>query len=126
MAKDLDKNTSPSKWVSKKKSLEAIHRSLLRYIRNNCDDLDYNTLEDHVDFNAIAEHDDVQQTVKVATYFDTRNREIDLANASIQLLTIFLMAAVKGTCNERYVGYITERLDASTQAEIAKIIQHVG
>ena len=78
-----------------------------------------------MDFNAIAEHDDVQQTEKVATIYNRRFKA-EIANASVQLLTIFLMAAVKGISNEKYVGYITERLDASTQAEIAKIIQQVS
>jgi len=99
--------------------------SLLRYIRNHCDDLDPLTLEDPVDFNEIAEHDNAQQAVKVATD-NAIKLEAALTDISIQLLTIFLMAAVKGTSNTKYVGIITRKLDASTQAEIAKIIQHVS
>ena len=78
-----------------------------------------------MNFNAIAEHEDIQQTEKVAMCYNEQFRT-ERANESFQLLTIFLMAAVKGTSNEKYVRHITERLDASTQAEIAKIIQRVG
>ncbi|KAF8864291.1 hypothetical protein BDZ45DRAFT_669489 [Acephala macrosclerotiorum] len=100
---DLDRNTSPSKWLTKKKSLEAVYKSLFRYIREECPDVNQLGLENPVDFGAIAEHDDRQQTSK--------------------LLTIFLSAAVQGPRNEHYVMAITTRLEPVAQGEIKNIIE---
>lgn len=126
---DLEKHASPSKWLSKKKCLEAVYRSLLRYIRNHTLELDYLTLETIVDFDIIAEHDDVQETIKVATYFPTKNAgsevELDLTNTCTQLLTIFLMAAVNGPAKEKYIGNIMEQLDESAQLQIMDLIKRV-
>ncbi|RFU33503.1 hypothetical protein B7463_g2773, partial [Scytalidium lignicola] len=123
--RDLDINSSPSKWLSKKKSLEAVYKSLLRYIHNHCDDLDSLVLENMVDINAIAEHEDEQQILEVYSSHNAMRWARTLANVVFKLLTIILMAAVRGTENMKFVRIITERLDASTQAQIAKIIQHV-
>lgn len=122
---DLEKNTSPSKWLTKKKSLEAVYRSLFRYIREECPDLSYLALENPVDFNAIAEHDDTQQTIKVARRIPTTFAYLSITNTCIKLLTIFLMAAVQGPRNEAYVTAITTKLDKAAQGEIAIIIQKV-
>ncbi|CZR53969.1 uncharacterized protein PAC_03852 [Phialocephala subalpina] len=100
---DLDRNTSPSKWLTKKKSLEAVYKSLFRYIREECPDVNQLGLENPVNFSAIAEHDDRQQTTK--------------------LLTIFLSAAVQGPRNEHYVMAITTRLEPVAQGEIKNIIE---
>jgi protein HOOK3 len=62
---DLEINSTPSKWLAKKRSLEAVYKSLLRYIQNHCTNLDPIALGGPVDFNAMAEHDDEQQIVKV-------------------------------------------------------------
>ena len=122
--RDLEKNDSPSKWLSKKKSLEAVYRSLLRYIRNHCDTVDPVALNEPVDLNAIAEHDDEQQMVKVAT--DTAIRlGLGLTNLCYQLLTMFLIAAVNGASIDKYVGRLLETLDIDTQTEIKDIIQMV-
>ena len=108
--------------------MEAVYKSLLRYIRNHCNDLDTISLENTIDLNSIAEHDDTQQTVKVAIFIADSDTKLTaaLTNTYVQLLTILLMAAVKGTNNQKYVRNITEGLDAPTQAEIASIIQQVG
>ncbi|RQM06759.1 hypothetical protein DH86_00002731 [Scytalidium sp. 3C] len=125
--RDLDINSSPSQWLNKKKSLEAVYKSLLRYISNNCDDLDSLLLENMVDINAIAEHEDEQQVLKVDSLPDVlRSCERTLANMAVKLLTIVLMAAVRGSENAKFVKIITDQLDSQTQTQIAKIIQHVS
>lgn len=127
---DLEKHSSPSKWLNKKKCLEAVYRSLLRYIRNHTLELDYLTLETTVDFDAMAEHDDVQETIKVATYNPKKSHlsqlESDLTNICVQLLTIFLMAAVNGPTKEKYIGNIMNQLDESAQLQIMDLIQKVS
>ncbi|KHJ33053.1 putative m protein repeat protein [Erysiphe necator] len=100
----LEQNTGPSKWISNKKSLEAVYKSLLRYIGDKCPNLDSVAFESKVDLNAIARQDDLQETVK--------------------LLTIFLMAAVEGPKNRDYIYLITTKLSTSAQEEIKKIILH--
>jgi len=108
--------------LAKKSSLEAFYKSLLRYIRIQCPDLDPIALEDPVDFNAIAEQEDAEQTIKVATH--ESRLELGITDICGQLLTILLLAAVHGTNKEKYVQAIT-RLDLESQAEIASIIQKV-
>jgi len=60
-----------AEWLRKKTCLEAVYKSLRRYIRTQIDrnklNLDYLTVKDNINFDSIAEHDDVQQTMKVAT-----------------------------------------------------------
>lgn len=124
---DLEKHASPSKWLNKKKCLEAVYRSLLRYIRNHAPDLDYLTLETTADLDAIADHDNIQETIKVATHSPTESwqskLELTLTNAYIQLLTIFLIAAVNGPTQEKYIGNIMSQLDKSAQLQIMDLIQ---
>jgi hypothetical protein len=82
-----------------------------------------------VDFDAIAEHDDIQETMKVATYLSTESSlsqlESDLTNICVQLLTIFLMAAVNGPTKEKYISNIMNHLDESAQLQIMDLIQKV-
>ena len=63
---DAVKSTIPSKWLRKKKALEAVYRSLLRFLQNNTE---YNTneLDEPIDLDAIAENDDVQEIIQVIT-----------------------------------------------------------
>lgn len=74
--KDLEQTGSPLKWPSKKKNLEAVYKSLTRYIRDNCEDLDTIVQENPPDFNAIAEQNDVEQTEKVPAYMAGKIRYI--------------------------------------------------
>jgi hypothetical protein len=61
----LENNASPSKWLAKKNNLAAVHKCLLRYIQSHCSgDIDPIALG-IPDFNAIAEKEDEQETVKV-------------------------------------------------------------
>ncbi|KUJ08461.1 uncharacterized protein LY89DRAFT_788841 [Mollisia scopiformis] len=96
-------SNSPSKWLIKKKNLGAVSKHLFRYIQEQCQSLNSMALEDPIDFNAIAEYNDEQNTYK--------------------LLAVFLMAAVKGARIAYYVETIMTKLDKVTQAEIASIIQ---
>lgn len=98
----LEHNTGPSKWISNKKKLEAVYKSLLRYIGEKCPNLDSVAFESKVDLNAIAGQDDPQETIK--------------------LLTIFLMAAVEGPKNRDYINLITTKLSTPAQEEIKKVI----
>ncbi|POS85970.1 hypothetical protein EPUL_000971 [Erysiphe pulchra] len=100
----LEQNTGPSKWISNKKKLEAVYKSLLRYIGEKCPNLDSVAFESRVDLNAIAGQDDPQETIK--------------------LLTIFLMAAVEGPKNRDYINLITTKLSTPAQEEIKKVILH--
>ncbi|TVY44605.1 Protein Hook-like protein [Lachnellula subtilissima] len=120
-AVELEKPTPSSKWLAKKRSLEAVYKSLLRYVRVQCPDLDPMTLENPADFNAIAEHDDAEQTIKVATY--EMKLQLGLTNVYVQLLTIFLLAAVHGTNKAKYINTIQNKLDLTSQNEIASVIQ---
>lgn len=62
---NLDHTNIPTKWLSKKKGLEAVYRSLLRYIRDGCDDLIPIALEEPIDIDAIAQQNDESQTIQV-------------------------------------------------------------
>lgn len=62
---NLEKNATTPKWLGQKKSLEAIYRSLLRYINNTCEAMEAFITANPVDLNAIAEHEDAEETVKV-------------------------------------------------------------
>ncbi|TVY41399.1 Protein Hook-like protein [Lachnellula occidentalis] len=122
-AVELEKPTPSSKWLAKKRSLEAVYKSLLRYVRVQCPDLDPVTLENPADFNAIAEHDDVEQTIKVLTY--EMNLQFGLTDICFELLTMFLLAAVHGTNKAKYINTIQNTLDLTSQNEIASVIQRM-
>jgi protein HOOK3 len=100
--------------------LEAVYKSLLRYIQNHCLAYADIALRDPVALKAIAEHEDEGQTVKVATKINERQLDVDLTDLCIQLLKIFLMAATRNQEPGRYVERIL-RLDAEDQARIAGI-----
>ncbi|TAQ85140.1 hypothetical protein B7494_g6530 [Chlorociboria aeruginascens] len=119
--KSLEHQSSTS-WLARKKSLEAFYKSLLRYVRNHCNDLDSLSLETALDFSAIAEHKNYEETVKVATYTTTTQPPL-LTNTCTQLLILTLMATVKGSSNTRYIPAMTARLDADSLNEIASIIK---
>ena len=62
--KDAVKNSIPSKWLRKKKALEAIYKSLLRFLQNHTE-YSPNERVDPVDLDAIAENEDVEQIIQV-------------------------------------------------------------
>jgi hypothetical protein len=65
--------------------------------------------------------------MKVAAHISTNlslsELESNLTNTCIQLLTIFLMAAVNGPTKEKYIGNIMNQLDESAQLQIMDLIQ---
>jgi len=92
-----------------------------------------------IDFNEIAEHDDIQETMKVAnnssTYFSTQistriltKVQIVLANIYVQILVIFLMAAISNPDESKKVKYVQNlaRLDEPSQFEIMKLVKQVS
>lgn len=62
--RDVVNSSIPSKWLRKKKALEAVYRALLRYLQNHST---WNPpeIETPIDLDAIAEHGDVQQLIQV-------------------------------------------------------------
>lgn len=97
---DLEEITPSSKWLAKKKNLEAIYKSLVRYMNNHCQFPPF-ALREPVDVNSIAEHNDVQQTIK--------------------LLSLFLMAAINSPEYEKYIVEI-QALGEKAGTKIAQVI----
>ena len=63
---ELEKNSGgSSQWLRNKKCLEAVYKSLLRFIRDYIGDMEYATVQGGIDLDIIAEHSDVQETMKV-------------------------------------------------------------
>lgn len=100
--------------------MEAVYKSLIRFIQNHCTAYIETALRDPVDFNAIAEHDDEQQAVKVALQNNCRQLDSKLTDFFVQLLKIFLMAATRNSDPKEYVDRIM-RLDQEDQERIAAI-----
>jgi len=135
---DLDPNSTPSeleknaggssKWLRKKMCLEAVYKSLLRFIRDHRGDMDYLTTGS-IDFDKMAEDDDVQNTMKVrrrnsdATRFDTA-----LTNTCDQLLVIFLMATLNTSDDVKREGYVVkiQSLDQISQVQIMTLVSEVS
>jgi len=121
----VTKLASPSKWLNKRNSLEAIYKSLTRYIRLQCD-FDPIALTSPVDFNAIAEHNDEQQMTKVAQHKPNVTKvEADLTNLSIQLLSFFLIVALQGPNVNKFVPRMQKMLDEVTALELKQMIEEV-
>jgi hypothetical protein len=92
-------------------------------MNNHCDFPSF-ALEEPVDFNAIAEHDDAEQTIKVPEFEIDSRFKAPCTNINTQLLKIFLMAAIKSPENEQYIMEI-QALPDSVASQIAEIIQSV-
>jgi protein HOOK3 len=116
----VENHSSPSKWLAKKTSLEAVYKSLIRFIQNHCTEYVETTLRDPVDVTAIAEHDDEEETVKVPLRIHKTQLDADLTDLCVQLLKIFLMAATRSSDIKRYVDRILT-LTADDQSRIAEI-----
>jgi protein HOOK3 len=72
--------------------------------------------------NAIAEHNDTEEATKV--FVDKRDiHGTLLANSLYQLLGIFIVAAIKGPSNEKYIPALINLQDKAIQEEVAKTIQ---
>lgn len=117
MLEDLDPDSAPSeleknaggssKWLRKKMCLEAVYKSLLRFIRDHIGDMDYLTTS-NIDFDKMAEDNDVQHAMK--------------------LLVIFLMATLNTSDDvkrERYVLKI-QSLDQVSQVQIMTLVEEMN
>ncbi|EHK98850.1 hypothetical protein M7I_5360 [Glarea lozoyensis 74030] len=104
---DLEKITSPSVWLANKKRLEAVYKSLQRYLRDNPDCFGPINLDGPVGLNAIAEHNDAEEATKVG------EDDSDIIH----------VAAIKGPSNEKYIPTLINLQDKVVQEEVAKMIQ---
>lgn len=114
-----------SAWLKKKACLEAVYKSLRRYIRDNTSDLEFLTAQEDIDLDLIAEHDDVQQTMKVRGAANGMERIEATSTNMCQLLAVFLMAALHSSKKETYIVAIQEKLDEVSQGEIMKLFDEV-
>jgi len=108
--------------------LEAVYKSLLRFIRDHIGDMDYLTTG-NIDFDKMAEDDDVQHAMKVRRQSSGATRfETALTNTCGQLLVIFLMATLNTSDDikrERYVVQI-QSLDQVSQVQIMTLVEEVS
>lgn len=103
---ELEKNPSgPTDWLNKKSVLETVFKSLLRYIHNHTNGLEHLTATSMIDLNKIAEHDDVEETIK--------------------LLAVFLVAAAYCPERERYLNGITN-LGEETATQLGEVIKKMA
>lgn len=107
----------------RKKNLEAIHKSLVRYMTKEIE-CPSTALREPVDFNALAQNNDEEQTIKVTDY-NSRRLDAAFADINVQLLSIFLLAAVH--TSDKIGEYVDEikALSAPVQSKIAEVIQTV-
>ncbi|SPO05316.1 related to hook3 protein [Cephalotrichum gorgonifer] len=103
-ASDIDRDPPPStpKWLVKKKNLQALHRSLFRYIHRECPDLD--PLVRSADWRTLADDPSEESLVK--------------------LVSITVAVAFLGPEPAKYVSRLREsgQFDQNTQLEIQQII----
>ncbi|KAL3418671.1 microtubule binding protein [Phlyctema vagabunda] len=165
----LEKNTAPSKWLSKKQNLESVYKSLLRFHREH-PDYTAITIDNTPNLSSIAENGDTQETIKVPNtealltsppsspsprlYHQAHSpvisspshprspfpqRQVDLlwepevprkvvfalANTSVQLLTILLMAAISGENRAQHIESLQKLHGAMEIMKVIKMMQNV-
>ncbi|TGO75935.1 hypothetical protein BELL_0184g00170 [Botrytis elliptica] len=99
--KDTSKTTSSTKWISAKQTLEAVYKNLLKYAHEHCDNwVKAAVVEYPIDFNALAQYSDPTESTKV-------------------LITIFLLVALKGPNQLRYIDRVRTKLSHDMQSVIA-------
>ncbi|RAL61573.1 hypothetical protein DID88_009612 [Monilinia fructigena] len=104
--KDLPRATSSTKWVAAKQCLEAVYKSLIKFVHQNCGPwMNAAIAEYPIDFNALAQYSD--------------------PNESMKLITIFLLVALKGPIPVRYIERIKTKLSHSTQTIIANYLETI-
>lgn len=119
--RDAVHSTIPSKWLRKKKALEVVYRSLLRYLQKHTS---YSLeLEEPVNLDAISEDDDVEQTIQVAK-LTAAKLQYHLTNICVQLVILFLVAAICGTVSNQ--GKYSARMEEFDQSELEKIQEIVS
>ncbi|KAF7960006.1 hypothetical protein EAE96_001607 [Botrytis aclada] len=98
--KDISKTTSSTKWISAKQTLEAVYKNLLKYAHEHCDNwVKAAVVEYPIDFNALAQYSDPTESTK--------------------LITIFLLVALKGPNQLRYIDRVRTKLSHDMQSVIA-------
>ncbi|KAF7940351.1 uncharacterized protein EAE98_000478 [Botrytis deweyae] len=98
--KDTSKTTSSTKWISAKQTLEAVYKNLLKYAHEHCDNwVKAAVVEYPIDFNALAQYSDPTESTK--------------------LITIFLLVALKGPNQLRYIDRVRTKLSHDMQSVIA-------
>ncbi|ESZ98544.1 hypothetical protein SBOR_1076 [Sclerotinia borealis F-4128] len=104
--KDLPQSTSSTKWVAAKQSLEAVYKSLVKYVNENCDNsVNAVVVEYPIDFNSLAQYSDPTESMK--------------------LITIFLLVALKGPNPKRYINRIQKKLSLPVQTVIAAHVETI-
>ncbi|KAG9243154.1 hypothetical protein BJ878DRAFT_543563 [Calycina marina] len=117
MLEDIDPEYAPSEmernaggssqWLRKKICLEAVHKSLIRFIRDHTGQVESITAASSIRLDSIAENDDAQHTMK--------------------LLLVFLMATLKTDNDDKKEVYVTklQSLDQETQVEIMTLVRDI-
>lgn len=124
--KDLPQATSSTKWVAAKQCLEAVYKSLIKFVHQNCGPwMNAAIVEYPINFNALAQYSDPNETMKVVQKVRTRDN-IAITNRVFQLITIFLLVALKGPIPVRYIERIKTKLSYSTQTIIANYLETVS
>ncbi|THV49812.1 hypothetical protein BGAL_0178g00190 [Botrytis galanthina] len=117
--KDISKTTSSTKWISAKQTLEAVYKNLLKYAHEHCDNwVKAAVVEYPIDFNALAQYSDPTESTKVVGDVRTRDN-IAITNRVFQLITIFLLVALKGPNQLRYIDRVRTKLSHDMQSVIA-------
>ncbi|CAD6443331.1 b4b665d0-393a-46b6-a026-abf72712679b [Sclerotinia trifoliorum] len=104
--KDIPQTTSSTKWVIAKQTLEAVYKSLLRYVHEHCNNwVKAAVVEYPIDFNALAQYSDPVESTK--------------------LITIFMLVALKGPNQMRYIDRVRTKLGVSAQSVIAVHVETI-
>ncbi|KAF7868335.1 hypothetical protein EAF04_004867 [Stromatinia cepivora] len=104
--KDIPQTTSSTKWVIAKQTLEAVYKSLLKYAHEHCDNwVKAAVVEYPIDFNALAQYSDPTESMK--------------------LITIFMLVALKGPNQMRYIDRVRTKLSVSAQSVIAVHVETI-
>ncbi|KAJ8071035.1 hypothetical protein OCU04_001382 [Sclerotinia nivalis] len=123
--KDIPQTTSSTKWVIAKQTLEAVYKSLLRYVHEHCNNwVKAAVVEYPIDFNALAQYSDPTESTKVVGKVRTRPN-IAITNRVFQLITIFMLVALKGPNQIRYIDRVRTKLSVSAQSVIAVHVETI-
>lgn len=101
--------------------MEAVYKNLQRYTRTHCldDDVNHTTLDALVDLNAIAEHQNAEETTKV---IPDREHKAAVANLCKQLLKVFVVAAIKGNNSQKFISVCES---GKLSEEVLMVIYHI-
>ncbi|APA05993.1 hypothetical protein sscle_01g007630 [Sclerotinia sclerotiorum 1980 UF-70] len=104
--KDIPQTTSSTKWVIAKQTLEAVYKSLLKYVHEHCNNWVKAAVAEYpIDFNALAQYSDPVESTK--------------------LITIFMLVALKGPNQMRYIDRVRTKLGVSAQSVIAVHVETI-